>query len=259
MDDGFEHLFIGKTRMYEALRKAGVKRAVPQRNVPWVNRADDGDTIINVWRHSLRERRGTIYSDFALKKRVTRNPVRRAKREELMRVLSGASGATVRVVLLDERKPNSGLTNGCKYDPVKWSVHDLGDRYELRRGGRGTTEYLDVPIEPGSFGVLNPRKQQRASQQIERLGRVKRVTLERAGYRCEIPDCKDAHQFVKPDVHHITRLGNAGADHTDNTVALCPACHARIHRGIRSVMDQMEAAVDRIRRQHLKSRSKRRP
>lgn len=258
MDDGFAHLFIGKTTMYKALRNAGMKRAVPQRNVPWVNRADDGVTIINVWRHSLRERRGTVYSDFALKRRVMRNPVRRAKREELMRVLSGASGATVRVVLLDERKRNSGLTNGCKYDAVKWSVHDLGDRYELRRGGRGTTEYVGVPIEPGAFGVLNPKKRERVSQQIERLGRVKRATLERAGYRCEIPDCKDGHQFVSPDVHHITRLGDAGSDHTDNTVALCPACHARVHRGIPRVRAQIDLVIDRIRTQHLKVRSKRR-
>ena len=235
MDDGFARLFVGKTTMYKALRNVGMKHAPPQRNVPWVNQADHGDTIVNVWRHSLRAHRGTIYSDFALKKRSTRNPVRRAKREELMRVLSGASGATVRVVLLDERKPRSGLTNGCRYDAVKWSVHDLGDRYELRRGGRGPTEYAGVPIEPGAFSVLNPKKRARVSQQIERLGRVKRATLERAGYRCEIPDCKDSHDFSSPDVHHITRLVNAGSDHTDNTVALCPACHVRIHRGVRRV------------------------
>ncbi len=256
MNDGFDHLFIGKRRMYEALREAGVKQAVPQRNVPWVNTADDGSTVVNVWRHSLRQLRGSIYSDFGLKGRATRSPGRRAKREELMRVLSGASGATVRVVLLDERKPKSGNTNGCKCDSVRWSVHDLGDRYELRRGGRGTVEFVGVPIEPRAFGVLKPKRRERSSQQIERIGRVKSETLKRAGYVCEIPDCKDGHQFVKPDVHHITRLGDTGSDHTDNTVALCPACHARIHRGIRSVMDRMEAAVERIRRQHLKLRSR---
>ena len=56
MDDGFAHLFVGKTRMYRALREAGMKEASPQRNVPWVNQSDNGDTIVNVWRHSLRQR-----------------------------------------------------------------------------------------------------------------------------------------------------------------------------------------------------------
>ena len=174
-----------------------------------------------------------------------------------MHFLERAPGATVRVVLLDERKPYSGVASGCKCDTVRWSVHDLGDRYELRRGGKGKVEYVGVPVEPGAFGVLNPKKRERVSQQIERLGRVRRATLERAGYRCEIPDCKDRHQFVSPDVHHITRLGDAGSDHTDNTVALCPACHARIHRGIRKVKKLMEAAVDGVKKQHLKLSSKR--
>ena len=257
MNDNFEHLFVGKKQMYRALRDAGKRHAKPLRNVPWVNFADDGGAIVNVWRHSLRQRGSLIYSDFARKDYRPRNRMRRAKRKELMDVLTKSDGATVRVMLLDERVPRSGLTNGCNFDTSRWLVHNLGDRFELRRGRKGNTKSSCVPVVPEAFGVLNPRKRQRVSEVIERLGYVKRATLARAQYRCEIPGCKDQDQFKRPDVHHITRLGDSGSDHTDNTVALCPACHARIHRGRRAVSVRISKMVERIRFNHLKRRSTR--
>lgn len=247
MDDGFEELFVGKKQMFKALRDAGKKDAGPQRNVPWVNYASDGDIIVNVWRHSLRKSRGAIYSDFGPKKRIIQNSGRRAKREELMRLLEKASGATVRVMLLDERIPKSGLTSGCKCDSHRWLVCDLANRYELRRGQRGKAKYAGVPLTPAALGALKPKKRRYMSERIERLSQVRRATLERADNRCEIPSCGDSRDFISPDVHHITHLGDAGSDHTDNTIALCPACHARVHRGTRTVRARIETIVERIR------------
>jgi hypothetical protein len=254
MDDHFEHLFVGKKQMYRALQDAGKGNAKPLRNVPWVNFADDGGVIINVWRHSLRRRGRLIYSDFARKEYRPRNRIRRAKRKELMDVLTKSDGTTVRVMLLDERVPGSGLTNGCKFDTSWWLVYDLGDRFALHRGRKGKTKSTDVPVVPEAFGVLAPKMRQRVSEVIERLADVKRATLARAKYRCEIPGCKDQSQFKRPDVHHITRLGDSGSDHTDNTVALCPACHARIHRGKHAVSERVGKIVERIRSNRLRNK-----
>jgi hypothetical protein len=257
MDDEFEHLFVGKKQMYRALRDAGKKDAKPLRNVPWVNFADDGGAIINVWRHSLKKRGSLIYSDFARTDYRPRNRMRRAKRKELMHVLTKSDGATVRVMLLDERVPGSGLTNGCNFDTSRWLVQNLGDRFALRRGRKGKIKSTDVPVVPEAFGVLNPKKRQRISEIIERLRDVKRATLARAQFQCEIPGCKDQDQFKRPDVHHITRLGDSGSDHTDNTVALCPACHARIHRGRRAVSDRINSIVEGIRYKRVSRQSTR--
>jgi hypothetical protein len=257
MDDKFEHLFAGKKQMFRALRDAGKRHAKPLRNVPWVNFADDGGAIVNVWRHSLGQRGGLVYSDFARKDYRPRNRIRRAKRKELMDVLTKSDGATVRVMLLDERVPRSGLTNGCKFDTSRWLVHNLGDRFELRRGRKGKNKSSDVPVVPEAFGVLNPKKRQRVSEIIERLSYVKRATLARAQYQCEIPGCKDQDQFRRPDVHHITRLGDSGSDHTDNTVAVCPACHARIHRGKSAVSERIDRIVESIRYNRLSGQATR--
>jgi hypothetical protein len=248
MNDKFDHLFVAKKSMFGALRDAGLRAAKPQRNVHWVNQADDGATILNVWRHTLRKSGALITSDIIFGNRAELIPSRKRKRDEVREILKEAVGATVRVILLDERVPRQGLTSGCKYDPLLWSVHGGGDRYELRRGGKGRAEYLNVPIVPAAFGVLKPKKRFRVSEQIERLVRVKRETLKRAHNKCEIANCADGRDFTTPDVHHITRLGSLGSDHTDNTVALCPACHARVHRGIMDVRVRLEAAVEEIRR-----------
>jgi hypothetical protein len=253
-DDGFDHLFPAPKLMYEALHDAGLSAATPQRNVQWVNPADDGVMVFNVWRHSLRKRGNKIHSAFILKSRVEHSPSRKRKRDRLLEVLQQANGATVRVILLDEKIPQSGLVSGNQLDSMMWSVHDLGDRYELRQGGKGSPEYADVPIVPVAFGVIKPKKRMRVSEQIERLGRVKKETLNRAGNKCEIPKCIDGPLFVSPDVHHITRLGDLGSDHTDNTVALCPACHVRVHRGIKSVRIRMEAEIEKIRANRFKGK-----
>jgi hypothetical protein len=253
-DDGFNHLFSDTKPMYEALRDAGWRTAPPQRNVRWVNHADDGVTIFNVWRHSLDKRGSRIYSAFISKSRAERSPSRKRKRDELLKVLQQANGATVRAILLDEKIPKSGRVSGSQCDPLMWSVHDTGDRFELRRGGKGSVEYRGVPIDPDAFGALKPKRRTQVSERIERLGKVQSATLERAGHKCEIPECKDWPQFVSPDVHHITRLGDSGSDHTDNTVALCPACHVRAHRGIKSVRMRLEAAVEKVRNSRLKEK-----
>jgi len=253
VNDEFDWLFDGKGPMFEALRKGGKRRAAALRNVPWVNWADDGDIIINVWRSSLLSRGSTIYSDFARKKRNIRNPARRAKREALMSALKHAKGKSVRVVLLDERKAGSGLTSGCKFDSVRWVVRDVGDRYNLIRGRRSAISAPEAPLLPKGFGAMSPRKRKVMSEHIERLAAVKRGTLRRAGHRCEIPDCDDQHDYQSLDVHHITRLGDKGADHTDNTVALCPAHHTRVHRGVFSVRQHMEQIVERLARRRTRS------
>jgi hypothetical protein len=252
MNDEFAEMFVGKKAMFRALRDAGKRNAQPLRNVPWVNFADDGGAIVNVWRHSLRKRGNLIFSEFELKNYRPNNRSRRAKRAELMAVLDKLSGATVRVLLLDEKSRRGGLTNGCKFDSSRWLVHELRDRFELHRDRSGGATFANAPVVPRAFGVLTPNRRKLVSETIERLAAVKKATLARAKYRCEIPGCIDESDFARPDVHHITRLGDSGADHTDNTVALCPACHARIHRGKAAVARRMNAIVKKVRRAHLR-------
>jgi len=97
------------------------------------------------------------------------------------------------------------------------ALYDLGDSYELRRGGRCRPKYAEVPV---AFGVLTANRKNEISGRIEWLGRVKTETLKPAKNKCEIPKYVDEQLFASVDVHHITRLGDRGADHTDNTVVL---------------------------------------
>jgi len=51
--------------------------------------------------------------------------------------------------------------------------------------------------------------------------------LQRAGYKCENPDCKE---HVKPEIHHID--GNNSHNNPRNLIALCPNCHDRAGDGV---------------------------
>lgn len=116
-----------------------------------------------------------------------------------------------------------------------------------------TEDGEEFPESPIAYGTLTPRRKRAVSERIERDPRVRELTLARAGNRCEISDCRDYVDFVTLDVHHITYLGHGGADHTDNTAALCPACHLRVHRGNQKVASVLNRKLELLRNSRLSS------
>jgi len=56
----------------------------------------------------------------------------------------------------------------------------------------------------------------------------------RSNYSCEMPGCDytgfsktDGSQYI--EVHHVIPLSEGGEDNVNNTVALCPNCHRKLH------------------------------
>lgn len=83
----------------------------------------------------------------------------------------------------------------------------------------------------GSGG--SPVRRSRIASGFIRSSEVVRITKERAKGICEL--CGQPAPFEdrkgEPylEAHHIVWLSRGGADDTDNTAALCPNCHARMH------------------------------
>lgn len=246
----------GNKPVYMALRDAGFSGAQPRRNIPWITVADNGTTIMNVWRRQL-EKRGS--QDLAIIDARNWDRPSRAehKRKAVVEGLAALDGRSVRVVLLEERVPKSRRQTGARYDAdAEWLVEDTGEEFLLWRARPPLESGAPVPTNPIAFGHLTPDRKEVVSRRIERDFRVRQLTLDRASNRCEIKGCGDAKDFATIDVHHITRLGDGGADHTDNTVALCPACHLRLHRGNLTVREKMEREVEKIRAARARSKSK---
>ncbi|WP_255167143.1 HNH endonuclease [Natrononativus amylolyticus] len=74
-----------------------------------------------------------------------------------------------------------------------------------------------------------------ASSQYNRSEVVKKFARRSADGVCQ--GCEEAAPFKSKDgkpfleVHHLKMLGDEGADHPDNVIALCPNCHRRAHEG----------------------------
>ncbi len=56
---------------------------------------------------------------------------------------------------------------------------------------------------------------------------VAHQVLIEAGYRCANPVCR---QVITIDVHHLEQVKDGGGNKLDNLLALCPNCHALVHR-----------------------------
>src|SRR3954453_7540056 len=56
---------------------------------------------------------------------------------------------------------------------------------------------------------------------------VRRVVLERDGYRCR--DCEEPSARRELDVHHLIRRADGGRDEASNCITLCDGCHAERH------------------------------
>lgn len=92
---------------------------------------------------------------------------------------------------------------------------------------RETEDFLEKKAE-GRGG-----KKSRLMSAYTRSAEVVKVTKERAKGICEL--CEKPAPFRdkkdKPylETHHVIWLSRGGADSTENTVALCPNCHTRMH------------------------------
>lgn len=82
-------------------------------------------------------------------------------------------------------------------------------------------------------GSRKPGKRSTRSNSYQRDEDVILYSLLRAKGICEL--CEQPAPFVKSDgegfleVHHIQHLANNGDDSIENTVALCPNCHRKMH------------------------------
>ena len=55
---------------------------------------------------------------------------------------------------------------------------------------------------------------------------ARRKAIERAAYRCELPDCRKSSRL---EVHHVTPLHEGGTNEPDNLRVLCRRHHVRAH------------------------------
>lgn len=236
----------GRQALYLSLRDAGLLDAPPLRNVEWIMQANDGATILNWWRRKIFEKNGWIVALVDARSWESRSKAQEKKRLNVVRCLSSLHGQLIRVVVL-ESKNNPAAHAGTKFDhAANWLVEDTGTDFLLWRGREPETLTDTIPADPRGYGEVHPNRRALVSSKIERDPKVVRFTLERAGNRCEITECVDHVDFFKPDAHHVESLGSGGSDHTDNTIALCPGCHARVHRGISSVVKKLELRIQQI-------------
>jgi hypothetical protein len=239
---------LGTDAMYIAMGNAGILPAVPRRNVNWINRANDGTVVLNVWRRQLEQRGDLVVAVIDARDWLDPTGMRAKKRRDLISTLSATDGQVIRVVLLEEKVEKSRLSSGARYDhEATWLVEDTGHEFLLWRGKLPSESGGPIPANPIAFGHLLPDRKEVVSRRIERDGRVRSITLARAKNRCEIASCELWDEFDSLDVHHIVTLGSGGSDHTDNTVALCPACHAKVHRGRIDVRTNIQREIEKLR------------
>lgn len=80
---------------------------------------------------------------------------------------------------------------------------------------------------------LHPQKIEKTVSVYERNEYIAKYAKRRAEGKCQL--CKQAAPFIDKDgepyleSHHIVWLSKGGADSIENTVALCPNCHRKIH------------------------------
>ncbi|SDB13345.1 HNH endonuclease [Eubacterium oxidoreducens] len=109
-------------------------------------------------------------------------------------------------------------------------------------------EYAEATVskEPVAVSVSTKR--------FERSAYIAEYAKRRANGICQL--CKEPAPFKKPDgtpfleTHHIIELANGGSDSIDNTVALCPNCHRKMHYGKKSVDD-----IRKLQESNIKSNS----
>jgi predicted HNH restriction endonuclease len=93
---------------------------------------------------------------------------------------------------------------------------------------------LERETRPG-----RPDTKNTATRTYERSPLVVAIAKQRAGHRCEVPECNHP-TFIRADgtpyteVHHIEPLSEGGRDILENVACLCATHHREIHVGQRA-------------------------
>lgn len=104
------------------------------------------------------------------------------------------------------------------------------DEYERRAAALLTYGLITRP-----YVSTNPGRTAGTSTQFYRDPAVRAWTLQRSNFMCEL--CGNAAPFRTDrglpflESHHIVPLAEGGGDTPDNTAALCPNCHRKMHYG----------------------------
>ena len=128
--------------------------------------------------------------------------------------------------------------------PLSTTEYDAGRLVREKKAKRLTAEELatraqKAPKQAGQRTVV--------STQFERNPYVSMLAKQRANGTCEL--CKSAAPFKDAtggpylETHHIEWLARGGEDSVQNTVALCPNCHRKMH----IVDDQKDRELLRLR------------
>lgn len=129
--------------------------------------------------------------------------------------------------------------NKSKRKNEKRLISDILDRMKSHLDSTPSqmpwTNLTDESLREKLESINNDSKRYSSEEVTEyaRNGYVTELTLRRAKGFCEL--CRKEAPFMNLDglpfleVHHIEWLSIGGRDYIDNTAALCPNCHRRVH------------------------------
>lgn len=80
----------------------------------------------------------------------------------------------------------------------------------------------------------DPIKVQRQINTYTRNNALRALVKVKSNYSCQIPSCnyigfKKSNGEKYIEIHHLAPLSQEGKDSIENTVALCPTCHRKLH------------------------------
>ena len=118
------------------------------------------------------------------------------------------------------------------------------DKTFERKVKKASTLTLDELKAKASKSTPKPGSRVATTTSYQRDPNVVNYTLKRANGICEL--CEQPAPFKKKngdpylEVHHVAQLANDGDDTINNTVALCPNCHRRMHSlGLKSDIEKL--------------------
>jgi len=113
--------------------------------------------------------------------------------------------------------------------------------YNITQGSDSETEdaihlQMDIDLLKNRANNVNSRPTQieQTVRIYPRNNTLKNYVKRRSDYSCEMPNCHyrafkkiDGEAYI--EVHHVIPLSEGGEDSVNNTVALCPNCHRKLH------------------------------
>lgn len=143
------------------------------------------------------------------------------------------------------------------YAPPEQLVRAANKKIEYKMYNKSDKDIMRIAEQQSEYNIGKSLKREVIATRYERNLAIREYALRLANGVCQLCNRKAPFKYKETpflEVHHIEYLSEGGEDTIENTIAVCPNCHRRLH--VLELKEDKDKLLEKIAERKLKDNGK---